>query len=99
MLEAHEHAPKPGQPLDAGMGGGDAMADSGGAGVLALAEGIQHVARIQPEIARRDLGDPRQGLALVGRAHAQGDRAAIEKFADLHDVYFKKLALMRDPSP
>src|SRR6185503_20610427 len=37
-----------------------------------------------PEVPRGDLGDHRQGLALVGGAHPQGDRATVHEVADVH---------------
>jgi hypothetical protein len=47
-------------------------------GLFALGEGVQHMTRVEAEIARRDLGDYRQGLTLVGRVDAQRDRTAIK---------------------
>jgi hypothetical protein len=42
------------------------VADAGGIGGLALDQRVEHVARVEVEVARGDLGDRRQDLALVG---------------------------------
>ncbi len=69
MFKPYEHATHSAKGFQPRVRHGHAMSDARGAGGLALQQRVQYIARVEAEVAGRDLGDHRQGLALVSGAN------------------------------